>query len=416
MLLLNPDARIERGDLDALVAVLDADPAVGLAGPRILEEDGALAFSQRRFPRLRSTFAQALFLHRIWPRARWTDELIRDPGAYERPGSPDWVSGACMLSGARRSRRSAASTRTSSSTARTSTSAPAMRDAGWSIRFEPAASVRHEGGASAPREQPPVLRPQPRALRAQALTRRAAVALEARRRRARPRNARNRVADAPGACAAATCAPSPPSSRPAGPGWPSHVRNHRSLPHRRRQGAAAARATCCAAMTEQIELPRPRRRRLRLGDGCSLGARRLSIIDVEGGHQPFANEDGRVWAAQNGEIYNHEALRGELSARGHVLRSRCDTEVLPHLYEEHGPGSRRAPARHVRGRRLGPRAAAACSSATGSASSPCTTPIVGDVVVFGSELKCVIASGLVSDELDPEAIAAYLTLGYVPAR
>src|SRR5215212_10522258 len=61
------------------------------------------------------------------------------------------------------------------------------------------------------------------------------------------------------------------------------------------------------------------------GDGCSLGARRLSIIDVAGGHQPFANEDERIWAAQNGEIYNHAALRAELGARGHVLRSRCDT-------------------------------------------------------------------------------------------
>ncbi len=72
-------------------------------------------------------------------------------------------------------------------------------------------------------------------------------------------------------------------------------------------------------------------------DGCSLGARRLSIIDVEGGHQPFADERERVWTAQNGEIYNHAALRAGLEQRGHVLRSRCDTEVLPHLYEEHGP-------------------------------------------------------------------------------
>ena len=81
------------------------------------------------------------------------------------------------------------------------------------------------------------------------------------------------------------------------------------------------------------------------GDGYSLGARRLSIIDVEGGHQPFSDERGRIWAAQNGEIYNHEALRRGLEGRGHVLRSRCDTEVLPHLYEEHGPGL----AEHLRG-------------------------------------------------------------------
>ena len=62
------------------------EPRAGLAAPRILEDDGELAYSQRRFPRLRSTFAQALFLHRLWPRADWTDELIRDRAAYELPG------------------------------------------------------------------------------------------------------------------------------------------------------------------------------------------------------------------------------------------------------------------------------------------------------------------------------------------
>src|SRR4051812_19920128 len=61
--------------------------------------------------------------------------------------------------------------------------------------------------------------------------------------------------------------------------------------------------------------------------GCSLGARRLSVVDVEGGHQPFANEYGRVWAVQNGEIYNHATLRRQLEDRGHAFTSRCDTEV-----------------------------------------------------------------------------------------
>jgi len=70
--------------------------------------------------------------------------------------------------------------------------------------------------------------------------------------------------------------------------------------------------------------------------GTALGARRLSIIDVAGGHQPVTNEDRTVWAVLNGEIYNHPALREELLARGHELRSRTDTEVLVHLYEEHG--------------------------------------------------------------------------------
>src|SRR5579863_7736604 len=70
--------------------------------------------------------------------------------------------------------------------------------------------------------------------------------------------------------------------------------------------------------------------------GVALGKRRLAIVDVAGGHQPFLNETGDVWAVQNGEIYNHEALRHELRSRGHTLATRCDSEVLPHLYEEYG--------------------------------------------------------------------------------
>jgi asparagine synthase (glutamine-hydrolysing) len=69
-----------------------------------------------------------------------------------------------------------------------------------------------------------------------------------------------------------------------------------------------------------------------------LAARRLSIIDLAGGHQPIANEDGRVHVVQNGEIYNHEILHRELAARGHEFRTRCDTEAIVHLFEEHGDG------------------------------------------------------------------------------
>jgi len=69
-----------------------------------------------------------------------------------------------------------------------------------------------------------------------------------------------------------------------------------------------------------------------------LAARRLSIIDLAGGHQPIANEDGRVHVVQNGEIYNHEVLHRELAARGHEFRTRCDTEAIVHLFEEHGDG------------------------------------------------------------------------------
>src|SRR5512146_1971155 len=68
----------------------------------------------------------------------------------------------------------------------------------------------------------------------------------------------------------------------------------------------------------------------------AFGMRRLSIIDVDGGHQPLSNEDGTLWLVANGEIYNYRELSRELTAQGHRLRTGSDCETLLHLYEQHG--------------------------------------------------------------------------------
>jgi GT2 family glycosyltransferase len=97
VLFLNPDARLEPAALARLAHALEIDPSAGVVGPRTLGEDGTLRWTIRRFPSLRSTYGQALFLHHLAPRASWVDEVVRDPARYERPGRVDWLSGACLL-------------------------------------------------------------------------------------------------------------------------------------------------------------------------------------------------------------------------------------------------------------------------------------------------------------------------------
>ena len=72
-------------------------------------------------------------------------------------------------------------------------------------------------------------------------------------------------------------------------------------------------------------------------DGVALGMRRLSIIDLAGGHQPISGEDGSVTIVFNGEIYNYQDLTPELEARGHKFTTHSDTEAIVHAYEEYGP-------------------------------------------------------------------------------
>ena len=149
--------------------------------------------------------------------------------------------------------------------------------------------------------------------------------------------------------------------------------------------------------------------------GIGLAMRRLSILDLEGGQQPIENEDGSVVVVYNGEIYNFMALREELLAKGHRFRTRSDTEVLVHLYEEHGKElvqrlrgmfalaiwDRRQRSLLLARDRLGIK--------------PLYVAEVGDGLVFGSEIKAVLASGVVSEELDLQAIDEFLAFTFIPA-
>jgi asparagine synthase (glutamine-hydrolysing) len=168
-------------------------------------------------------------------------------------------------------------------------------------------------------------------------------------------------------------------------------------------------------MTDTMTHRGPNDRGTYAADGVALGVRRLSIVDVDGGHQPIANESHSVWAVQNGELYNHLDLRRELQRDGHAFRTDCDTEILPHLYESFGD--------RYQERLRGMFGIAVWDAARRRAVlsrdrlgiKPLYYARSGDLLVFGSELKSVLASGLVDDvTLDPDAVDAYLTLSFVP--
>jgi asparagine synthase (glutamine-hydrolysing) len=145
-----------------------------------------------------------------------------------------------------------------------------------------------------------------------------------------------------------------------------------------------------------------------------LGHRRLSIVDLAHGQQPMTNEDGTVWIVFNGEIYNHADFRTELQAKGHVYRTRCDTEAILHLYEEEGErcvdrlhGMFAFAIWDGRRRRL-----LLARDRTGIkplyyAERPDGT------FVFGSEVKALCASGLVEPALAEDAVAEYFATGHV---
>jgi asparagine synthase (glutamine-hydrolysing) len=146
-----------------------------------------------------------------------------------------------------------------------------------------------------------------------------------------------------------------------------------------------------------------------------LAHARLSIIDVTGGHQPIFNEDRTVAVVCNGEIYNHRELRRELAGRGHRFATRSDCEVIVHLYEELGPGCVEklsgmfaVAVADFRRRRL-------LLARDRVGKKPLYLADDGRRLGFASELKSLLAAGLVAPEVDPEALDLYLAYGYVPA-
>ena len=192
------------------------------------------------------------------------------------------------------------------------------------------------------------------------------------------------------------------------------------------------RLTCAASSGRSDPDPSPRPRSRRMCDairhrgpddwgtfvegGVGLGMRRLSIIDLAGGHQPITNEDGSVLVVFNGEIYNHEALRRELRvARDISFRTRSDTEVLVHLYEDHGErmlerlrGMFAFAIWDRRRRRL-------LLARDHFGQKPLFYTEQGGRLTFASEIKALLAHDPSLARLSPFALDQYLTLRFVQA-
>jgi asparagine synthase (glutamine-hydrolysing) len=151
-----------------------------------------------------------------------------------------------------------------------------------------------------------------------------------------------------------------------------------------------------------------------IADGVGLAMRRLSIIDIAGGRQPLSEESGEILVMQNGEIYNYLELQAELRAAGHTLRTNSDTEVVAHLYE--------ADPRSFAARLNGMFALVVFDRRTRTVTlardrfgkKPLYVHEDGERVVFASELKALLDTGLVARRLDQIALHDYLTFNFVP--
>jgi asparagine synthase (glutamine-hydrolysing) len=149
-------------------------------------------------------------------------------------------------------------------------------------------------------------------------------------------------------------------------------------------------------------------------DGAGLGMRRLSVIDIAGGHQPVFNEDGTIWIVFNGEIYNFPELRQELLSRGHRLATNSDTEVIVHLYEDLGTdcvlklrGMFAFALYDQRNRRL-------LLARDRLGKKPLHYALHNGQLLFASEMKAILAVAPELATVDSEALLQYFYFGYIP--
>ncbi len=170
-----------------------------------------------------------------------------------------------------------------------------------------------------------------------------------------------------------------------------------------------------ASMLARLEHRGPDDHGLHEEPDAGLGATRLAIIDVAGGHQPIANEDESLWIVFNGEVYNHRALRPDLEARGHRFRTRSDTEVVLHLFEETAErcvdqlrGMFAFAIWDARRRRL-----VVARDRLGK--KPLYYWHRDGLFLFASEVKALLAHPAVRREVDWDALHHYLAFGYPPA-
>lgn len=180
--------------------------------------------------------------------------------------------------------------------------------------------------------------------------------------------------------------------------------------------AATIAPALCKEMADTIRHRGPDDEGYYVSGPVGLGFRRLSIIDLNTGHQPLSNEDGTVWIVFNGEIYNYQELRQQLQAKGHVFSTKTDTEVIVHLYEEYGE----ACVEKLRGMFAfaiwDDRQKVLLLARDRVGIKPLYYRLTDKSIIFGSEIKTILADPEVKAEVIPGMIDRFLTFYYVPGE